>query len=75
MEQTRSFTAERETSPESRLTVSLVSPICRRKEMPWKDSLELVGLGAFTLPLERRLESVEDGLGDGGGPGGAAGAT
>lgn len=47
MEHTRSFTADNDRSLASRFTVSLVSPICRRKETPWKEPPELVGLGAL----------------------------
>ena len=73
MEHTSSFTAERDTSLASRFTVSLVSPIWRRKETPWKEPRELVGLGALRLPLDSRLYSVAGGLGDGEGVGGAGG--
>ena len=55
MEHTRSLTADSDTSPTSRLTVSLVSPIWSRKDTPWKEPRELVGLEALWLPLESRL--------------------
>lgn len=77
MEHTSSLTADRETSAGSRFTVSLVSPICSRKDTPWKDSRECVGLGALALPLDRRPQSVAGGLADreGEGASGAAGCA
>lgn len=71
MEQTSSLTADSECSPGSRVTVSLVSPICSRKETPWMEPRELVGLGAVWLPSDSRLQRVAGGLGDGDGVGGA----
>lgn len=62
MEHTSSLTADRDTSEGSRFTVSLVRPICSRKDTPWKDSREWVGLGALVLPLDRRPYSVAEGL-------------
>lgn len=55
MEHTRSFTEDKDRSLASRFTVSLVSPICSRKDTPWKELRELVGLGALWLPLESRV--------------------
>lgn len=54
------------------MTVSLVSPICSRKETPWSEPRELVGLGAVWLPLDSLLQRVAGGLGDGEGVGGEA---
>lgn len=65
MEQTSSRTADSERSPGSRVTVSLVSPIWSRKETPWMEHRELVGLGAVWLPLDSWLQMVAGGLGDG----------
>lgn len=73
MEQTSSLTADREWSPGSRVTVSLVRPIWSRKETPWTEPRELDRLGPVWLPLESRLQSVAGGLGDGDGVGGAVG--
>lgn len=70
MEHTSSLTAASECSPASRVTVSLVRPIWTRKETPWTDPREPVGLGAVGLLSESRLQSVAGGLGDG--VGGAA---
>lgn len=75
MEHTSSLTADRETSAGSRFTVSLVRPICSRKDTPWKDSREWVGLGALALPLDRRPQSAVGGLAEGEGASGAAGCT
>ena len=72
MEQTTSRTADSEWSPGSRVTVSLVRPIWSRKETPWMDPREFVGLGAVWLPLDSRPQRVAGGLGDGEGVGGAA---
>lgn len=55
MEHTRSLTADSDRSPASRFTVSLVSPICSRKDTPWKEPRELVGLGMLWLPLDSRV--------------------
>lgn len=71
MEQTSSLTEDSDTSPGSRVTASLVSPIWSRKEMPWNEPREFVGLGADWLPLESRLQMVAGGLGEGDGVGGA----
>lgn len=65
MEQTSSRTASSDTSPGSRVTVSLVSPICSRKETPCREPLELVGLGPVWLPSDSRPQTVAGGLGDG----------
>lgn len=54
MEHTKSLTADSERSQASRFTVSRVRPICSRKDTPWKELRELVGLGALWLPLESR---------------------
>lgn len=54
IEHTKSLTADSERSVASRFTVSLVSPICSRKDTPWKELRELVGLGALGLPLDSR---------------------
>lgn len=75
MEHTSSLTADRDTSVGSRFTVSLVRPICSRKDTPWKDSREWVGLGALALPLDRRPQSAVGGLAEGEGASGAAGCT
>lgn len=72
MEQTSSLTADNEWSPGSRVTVSLVSPICSRKDTPWMEPLESVRVGAVWLPLDSRLRSMAGGLGDGDCKGGAA---
>lgn len=70
IEHTSSFTADSpDRSLASRFTVSLVSPIWRRKDTPWKEHWELVGLGALRLPFDSRLKSVAGGLGDGEGVG------
>lgn len=71
MEQTSSLTAESDWSAGSRVTISLVSPIWSRKETPWMDPREFVRLEAVWPPLERRLQRVAGGLGDGDGVGGA----
>lgn len=71
MEQTSSLTAESDWSAGSRVTISLVSPIWSRKETPWMEPREFVRLGAVWPPLERRLQRVAGGLGDGDGVGGA----
>lgn len=55
MEHTRSLTADSDMSLASRFTVSLVSPICSRKDTPWKEPRELVGLGTLWLPLDSRM--------------------
>lgn len=75
-EQTSSLTAARDCSPGSRVTASLFSPICSRKETPWAEPLcwaeppwwaepwELLLLAASCLPLDSRGHSVVGGLGD-----------
>lgn len=77
MEHTSSLTPDRDRSATSRLTVSRVRPICRRKETPWKDSRdEWVGLGPLTLPLDRRPHNRLGGLAEGdGGTGDPAAGT
>lgn len=67
MEHTRSFTEDSVRSLASRFTVSLVSPICSRKDTPWKEPREFVGLGTLWLPLDSRVYSGPGGLGDGDG--------
>ena len=75
MEQTSSLTAARERSPWSRVTVSRVRPICSRKDTPWADPRDRVGLRAHGLPLDSRPQSMEaGGLGDGEGVGGGGAA-
>lgn len=65
MEQMSSRTANSDMSVGSRVTVSLVSPICSMKETPCRDPLELVGLGAVWLPSDSRPQTVVGGLGEG----------
>jgi len=61
MEHTSSLTADSESSPGSRVTVSRVRPIWRRKARP--GPREAVGLRAPWYPLDSRLESGTPGLG------------
>lgn len=75
-EQTSSLTAASDCSPGSRVTASLLKPICSRKERPWAEPLcwaeppcwaepwELLPLVASCLPLDSRGHSVMGGLGD-----------
>lgn len=62
MEQTRSLTADRDSSWASMVTLSRVRPIWSRNETVCTEPLELVSDGALKLPLESRAESPVLGL-------------
>ena len=73
MEQTRSLTADKDSSWASMVMLSLVRPICSRNETVCTEPLEFVSDGALKLPLESREESPVLGLEHGEGAGSTAG--
>lgn len=73
MEQTRSLTADKDSSWASMVMLSRVRPICSRNETVCTEPLEFVSDGALKLPLESLEESPVLGLEHGEGAGSTAG--